>query len=392
MKRWLHFGCAVALLAAACQATAAEPWIMFMSPQDGTPAMGELKVSVAAGPEYAVKVVEFVLDGQPVGSLSQPPYDFVVDLGEGNVPHVIEAVARALDGAEARTRITTQPVPIAAEYGVELQQLYVTVTRDGARVLDLDQQTFEVTDEGDLQDIVTFARGELPFTASILIDTSASMQGDKLDAAVAGARAFLNGMHPLDQVQVTVFSDSLKIHTPIGAGREVMMTGLGWVRARGGTAIADHLWASLRLLETRQGRRVAVLLSDGIDTHSVLPMKAALEAAKRSQTLIYWIRLEGRRGTHSGSLSSAWRDPAGYREQLHVLGRAVSDSGGRIIPVRSASKIEAVFLSILAELREQYVLGYYPTDRRDDGSWHRVRVSLVDEEGEVRTSRGYVDY
>jgi Ca-activated chloride channel family protein len=392
MRHRLHFSVAAALLAVASHAAAATPWIMFMTPRDGTPVMGELEVSVAAGPEGLVQVVEFVVDGQPVGSLSQPPYDFVVDLGGDNITHIIEAVARTRDGAEARTRITTQPVPIAAEYAVELQQLYVTVTRDGVRVLNLDREAFKVTDEGDAQEIVTFAQGELPFTASILIDTSASMQGDKLDAAVAGARAFLNGMQPLDQVQVTVFSDSLKIHTPIGAGREVMMTGLGWVQARGGTAIADHLWASLRLLETRQGRRVVVLLSDGIDTHSVLPMKAALNAARRSQTLVYWIRLEGRRGAHRGSLSSAWRDPAGYREQLSVLERVVSGSGGRIIPVRSATEIEAVFLSILAELREQYVLGYYPTDRRDDGSWRRVRVSLVDEDGAVRTSRGYVDY
>jgi Ca-activated chloride channel family protein len=391
MRGWLPCGWFVVVLAMASSVAAVQPWITFLAPQDGAPVMGEVEVSVAAGPEGVVDVVEFVVDGQPVGSLSQPPYDFVVDLGGDNLPHAIEAVARSGDGAEARAMVTTQPVPIAAEYSVELQQLYVTVSEDGERVLDLDQDAFVVTDEGDDQEIVTFARGDLPFTASILIDTSASMQGDKLEAAIAGARAFLDGMQPLDQVQLTVFSDSLKIHTPIGAGREVIMTGLGWVRARGGTAIADHLWASLKLLEARQGRRVVVLLSDGIDTHSVLPMEAALEAAQRSQTLIYWIRLEGRRGAERGSLSSAWRDPAGYREEISVLRRAVSDSGGRIIPVRSAREIEPVFLSILAELREQYVLGYYPTDRRNDGRWRRVRVE-VDGHAEVRTSRGYVDY
>lgn len=387
--QWLSL-CLVAF-AIAAPAGADDPWILFMSPQDGVPVLGEVEVSVAAGPEGRVDVVEFLVDGQPVGSLSRPPYDFVVDLGGDNVPHIIEAVARDDEGDEARAQITTQPVPIAAEYAVELQQLYVTVTRDGERVLDLEQDSFEVEDEGDPQEIVTFARGDVPFTASILIDSSASMQGDKLDAAVAGARAFLDGMRTLDQVQLTVFSDSLKIHTPIGAGREVMMAGLGWVRAQGGTAIADHLWASLKLLESRQGRRVVVLLSDGVDTHSVLPMEAVLKAAQRSQALVYWIRLEGRQGVERGSLSSAWRNSAEYRNEMEILDRLVADSGGRIIPVRTAGQIEPVFLAILEELREQYVLGYYPTDRRNDGSWRRVQVN-VDGSVDARTTRGYVDF
>jgi Ca-activated chloride channel family protein len=274
---------------------------------------------------------------------------------------------------------------------VELQQLYVTVSRDGGRVLDLDQDAFAIVDEQRRQEMVTFARGEIPFTASILIDASSSMQGDKLEAAVAGARAFLEGARPLDQVQLTVFSDVTKIHTPIGAGPEVMMAGLGWVRAQGGTAIADHLWTSMRLLERRQGRRVVVLLSDGIDTHSVLDMEAVLQAARRSQALVYWIKLEGPRGSDTGSLYSAWKNADAYRRQMALLDQVVVDSGGRVFPVRSAGSIEAVFLSVLAELREQYVLGYYPSHPHNDGRWHEVQV-LVEGGYEIRTSRGYMDY
>jgi Ca-activated chloride channel family protein len=392
MRVWTVFGLCVLLPAAAsAAASVAAPWVTIMSPNDGAEALGEIEIRAAAGPEDVVTMVEFLIDGQPVGSLSTPPYDFRVDLGGANRVHRIEVVARSADGQEARDAVSTRPIPIAAEYEVELQQLYVTVSRDGGRVLDLDQDAFAIVDEQRRQEMVTFARGEIPFTASILIDASSSMQGDKLEAAVAGARAFLEGARPLDQVQLTVFSDVTKIHTPIGAGPEVMMAGLGWVRAQGGTAIADHLWTSMRLLERRQGRRVVVLLSDGIDTHSVLDMEAVLQAARRSQALVYWIKLEGPRGSDTGSLYSAWKNADAYRRQMALLDQVVVDSGGRVFPVRSAGSIEAVFLSVLAELREQYVLGYYPSHPHNDGRWHEVQV-LVEGGYEIRTSRGYMDY
>lgn len=386
----------ILLLACVSLADASKPWVVIMAPHDGASVMGEVEMEVRVGALDGVDIVEFQLDGRPVGSLSQPPYRFIFDLGADNEAHSLGVVVRDADGEEATAQVGTKPLPIAAEFSVDLQQLYVTVSADEARVLDLDGADFEVQDEGDRQELVTFARGDIPFTASILIDASASMQGDKLLAAVAGARSFLDGMQELDQMQLTVFSDTLLIHTPIGAGREVMLAGLGWITAQGGTAIADHLWASLELLQTRQGRRVAVLLSDGIDTHSVLPMEAVLDAARHSQALIYWIRLVRADRTsgaaHAGALSSAWRDSNGYRKEGDVLEKTVTESGGRIVEVTSPDDIEAVFLTILDELREQYVLGYYPTARRRDGSWHKVKVKVGRGNGlDVRAGRGYVD-
>lgn len=68
------------------------------------------------------------------------------------------------------------------------------------------------------------------------------------------------------------------------------------------------------------------------------------------------------------------------------------DSGGRVVPVAADEEIEPVFADVLAELREQYVLGFYPTIQRDDGSWHEVEVDVRGSGLDVRTSSGYVDY
>jgi Ca-activated chloride channel family protein len=330
-----------------------------------------------------------------VGTLTQPPYRLQVDLGERNVPHRFSVVARDVEGNQATHEITTRPIPIAADYQVDLRQLYVSVSRGGDRVLDLDRDQFTIVDGGDSQDIVTFARGDIPFTAVLLIDASGSMYGEKIHAATAGAAAFVQGMRELDQAQVIIFSDQLLVSTPITEAKEVLAAGLGGTEARGGTALSDHIFVALKRLEERQGRRVLIVLSDGIDTHSVVDMDRVFEVARRSDVLIYWIRFardaKNPFADQGVSMTSAWRTSSEYSHQLDRLVQTVRESGGAIIPVTALEEIGPVFIRVLDELREQYVLGYYPSDRRRDGKWHRVKVG-VDEPGvEVRAPRGYID-
>jgi VWFA-related protein len=270
------------------------------------------------------------------------------------------------------------------------------VTRGGERVLDVEQEHFTVTDEGVAQELVTFARGDIPFTAVLLIDASASMFGNKIESAVAGAASFVHGMKELDQAQVMVFSDELLSTTPITDAKQVLTAGLSSTEARGGTALQDHLFVALELIAQRQGRRVMILLSDGVDTHSVLGMPQVFEVARKVNALVYWIRISGGNdGQALGggvSMTSAWRNSDQYREQLELLTQVVDESGGRIFEVGAPDEIRPVFIDILKELREQYVLGFYPKDRQNDGRWHKVRVGVAVEGVEVRAPRGYIDH
>ena len=385
-----------ALLVMVPTAFADEIWISIAEPKNGDFAMGDVLVVadvVAAG---EVAEVEFFLDGRAVGVVTSEPFRLRVDLGEANTAHRLQVVGRDRDGNQATDTIVTQAVPINAEIAVELQQLYVTVSEGGKRLLNLDQEDFTVVDEGQEQELVTFARGDIPFTAALLIDASASMHGEKLAAATEGAARFVRGMQDLDHAKVLVFSDTILNSTPFTGSKQVLTAGLGAARARGGTALHDHLYAALKLLEERQGRRVVVLLSDGIDSHSVIPMESVHEMARRSQALIYWIRLRRQTGgpgigSETVNLSSAWRDANDYRAHLALLERTVRDSGGQILDVTQSEQIRPVFGAILRELREQYVLGYYPSIQRDNGSWHRVRVRVSEPRVEVRTHEGYID-
>ena len=162
-------------------------------------------------------------------------------------------------------------------------------------------------------------------------------------------------------------------------------------QARGNTALNDHLYLALKRLDTRQGRRVVLLLSDGADVHSVLGMEDVLWKAQRSQAMIYWIRLEDE-GPHQGaSFNSSWRNYVENEAEFALLERSITDSGGRIVSVDQASDVPAAFREILSELREQYVLGYYPSNIRNDGSWHNIKVAARDSDN-VRARNGYVDF
>jgi Ca-activated chloride channel family protein len=371
-------------------------WISFVYPKDGDFVIGELDVEVEVVSSAGISEVEFQLDGRPIGTLDMEPFRLHVDLGEKNLPHRFSVVARTVEGDEIEQSVMTQPMPISADYEVELRQLYVSVTRGDERVLDLDRESFTVIDEGDSQELVTFARGDIPFTAVLLIDASASMFGQKIESAVAGAASFVQGMKELDQAQVMVFSDQVLSMTPITDAKEILTAGLSSTDARGGTALQDHLFVGLTLVTNRQGRRVLILLSDGIDTHSVVPMSLVFDVARKSNVLIYWIRFSrdggGSEDDSRMNLSSAWKNPDQYREEGAALAKAVNESGGRIFHVARPDKIRPVFIHILNELRDQYVLGYYPNNKRNDGRWHRVKVGAEAAEVEVRAPRGYVDH
>jgi Ca-activated chloride channel family protein len=243
---------------------------------------------------------------------------------------------------------------------------------------------------------VTFEIGDVPLTAVLLIDSSSSMAGGKLQAAIEGAVAFVENMRRLDQVKLMFFSDRLLSVSRLTSAAGVDIQRFVTTSAAGGTALYDHLFVALKQIEQRQGRRVIILLSDGVDSHSTLEMEAVAQVARRSQAQIHWIRM--RRGSGSEEdddrtkIWSSWRSAEENSDQLRLLKQTVLRSGGDTHFIASIDQIEGVFLDILRNLREQYVLGYYPTNRRNDGAWHDVQVKVKRPGATIRVAEGYIDF
>ncbi len=384
LKHWL-----TAALLAVIVAPAVDAIDLFVrSPRDGQVVFGEIDVEIEVLSAAPVAEITITLDGEPAARLTAEPYRTRIDVGQDNRTHTFEITATDIHGESISQRIVTGTLAVNEAIDLELQQLYVTVTRGGDPVLDLDLGAFDVEDDNHRQKLVTFERGDVPLTAVLLVDSSHSMKGEALQSALAGAQAFVTSMAKLDQAKVVVFSDRLLAATPFTGEPEAVSQGLAGVEASGGTAVHDHLYLALKQLDGRQGRQVIVLLSDGIDGESVLDMADVAWKAGRSPSLIYWIRPSS---SKNNSHFSIWRDTETSRQEFDRLEQVVRNSGGRIREIDHIGQAPDAFREILRELREQYVLGYYPSLNHNDGAWHEVKVKVRAPGVRVRTRGGYVD-
>jgi VWFA-related protein len=365
--------------------------VRLVSPPPGHPLFGEVEIRAEVTGAKASRV-EFYVDSLRVGVAEAPPWRIVVDMGQQNAEHSIEVVAYGPSGPIGSAGLRTLPLQIDDEIEVGLQQMYVVVDRGGQRANDLAREDFTILDDGVPHEIVTFERGEIPFTAVLLVDSSTSMAGSRLRTAVDGAKTFVAGMKRLDEAKMILFSDRVLLETPFTSVPSILTLGLAGVQAQGGTALNDALYLGLKRLEGRQGRKVVILVSDGVDIESVLTMAQVQAIARQSQAVLYWLRL--RRMDEALPLTelfSAWRDGEGHRRELELLRSAVLESGGRIETLDSLEQIQAGLQTLLAELREQYVLGYYPSAHKGRGAWHDLELKVRGDGLQVRTQEGYLE-
>lgn len=368
--------------------------VAILDPGPFDPAVGLVQVRIEVESSEAIERIDLYVDDEIKAKLTKPPWEVVIDVGDENEEHVFRAVAHSVAGATGEMMIQTPAIEVDDVIDLPLQQLYVTVTRGDERVGGLDKGEFTVVDNGQRQELVTFEGGDAPLTAVLLVDSSESMRGERLQAAIDGAEAFTAGMRDLDEAMAILFADRLLGSTPFTDDPATIQASLGGVEAGGGTALTDHLYAGLKILDGRQGRRVVVVLSDGFDVYSSLSMQDALWKVRRSQAIVYWLRLRDSRlgNADPGLYTSAWRDSETNQAEFRTLQEIVRESGGRIQDVERTGEVPQAFRSILAELRGQYVLGYYPTDLRKDGTWRTVDVDVAGFGNRVRVREGYVDY
>jgi Ca-activated chloride channel homolog len=389
----------VPLLAAALfAATASASWgaidIALVSPSVTEPAFGLLELVAEVTSDTPVRYVDFFVDGQRAGRVERPPYRLELDIGQANVEHTFRAVASDILGGTAEASMQTPRIDVNESFDVELQQLFASVTdRAGTPVTGLTADDFQVVnDRGNRESIVTFGGGDLPISSVLLLDASESMRGEPLEAALAGVQRFVERTKPEDETMVAFFSDRLLGATTFNRDDESLRQALGEVQATGGTAVNDHVYYALNRLQPRLGRRVVVLLSDGLDVSSLLDMEQVLWRARRSQAMFYWLRLgASRHGGETPRYATVWRDFPANQRQYEALTQAVTESGGRILDIADVAEIDDAFRRVIDELRQQYVLGFHPRDARNDGSWRPLRVRVRGNNLDVRTRAGYVD-
>lgn len=251
---------------------------------------------------------------------------------------------------------------------VKLVNVFVTVTDSrGAPVASLEKENFVLKEDGKDQKIAVFGReSAIPLSIVLSVDTSLSTRKD-LPLELLSARKFAHTiLRPQDGLAVYKFSEEVHEVVPFTSDLKMIDAGIDKVRNGAATALYDAVFLGSQALSKRQGRKVMVVITDGGDTVSQVNYKEALRAAQEAEAIIYSIIVVPIE-------ASAGRDTGGE----HALIQISEDTGGKYYYATSLPQLDEAFRKISDELRTQYLLAYYPSQRFADSDFRRLQVTLA---------------
>jgi Ca-activated chloride channel homolog len=256
--------------------------------------------------------------------------------------------------------------------------VYATVLDSSGRLVpDLDRPDFTVLDDGKPVELTQFSNATQPFTAVVMMDTSASMTAN-LELLNHAAEQFLLRLLPVDRAQVGAFNDKIQLSGRFTNNRDELVAALDDLQIGNPTRLNDAIATSLDALGDIEGRRVVVVFTDGEDTASKLGFRTVLDRARIEEVMVYSIGLEseyfnGQRITRS--------------RPSRDLRKISDETGGGYFELKKNDQLAPTFTRVAQELRSQYLLGFAPANL--DGKVHkldvRARTGMT-----VRARRSYV--
>jgi VWFA-related protein len=191
-----------------------------------------------------------------------------------------------------------------------------------------------------------------------------------------------------DRAALLTFAHRIELHSKLTGDRQRLSSLIGPVKAGGSTSLFDAVFSAMALREADDGRTLLLFFSDARDTSSWLTARKLVEAARRSDVVIYPVTIRTPLPTvvsqgHRMYAQQPRREPA---EQL--LDTLTDVTGGRAVYASDDSELESTFLAVLQEFRQRYVLTFIPSRVVDTG-WHTLDVKLKGKAGSVRARRGY---
>jgi Ca-activated chloride channel family protein len=270
--------------------------------------------------------------------------------------------------SSARAQAPSENVP-TFKVNVHLVNVFVNVEDDhGAPVPGLSKEDFALKEDGQPQKIALFERDTaLPLQIVLAIDTSGSVHKD-FAVEQDAARSFLAGLvRPIDRVDVMEFSDTVREIIPFTSSIKRIEGALHDFRGGDATAFYNGVYLASQALAPRQGRKILVVISDGGNTVKGLSYQQALEQAVRDEVMVYSI-------IDVPVEASAGRDLGGE----HAMITLAEQTGGRSY-YADASSLQRIFAQVSADLRTQYLLGYYPPAGKNDTEFRTIKVTVKNE-------------
>ena len=243
--------------------------------------------------------------------------------------------------------------------------IWATVLDGSGRLVpNLERADFSVFDDGEPVELTQFSNATQPFTAVVMLDTSASMTAN-LELLNAATEQFLLRLLPVDRAQVGAFNDKIQLSGRFTNDRDELIAELDNLQFGNPTRLNDAIAASLDALEGVEGRRVILVFTDGEDTASKVGFRTVLERARDEEVMVYAIGLESE--FFNGARLQRTRPSRDLRK--------ISDeTGGGYFELAKSAELASTFTRVSQELRSQYLLGFAPATL--DGKLHKLDVRV----------------
>jgi Ca-activated chloride channel family protein len=279
------------------------------------------------------------------------------------VPRARTPASADLDAPRTTIRVDTTLVLIP-----------VTVTDPSNRIVTgLDKDYFQLQEDNLDQDITHFASEDTPISVGIVFDTSGSM-GDKLQKSRQAVAQFSRTANPADEFFLVQFNTQPELTVGWVNNTDELQNHIMFSQSRGTTALLDAVYLALNQMKKAHNPRKAILIiSDGGDNNSRYTESELKNVVREADVQIYGIGIYeavGSRGRTPEELSGP-----------SMLSEIANQTGGRVYQVGNLGDLPDIAAKIGIELRNQYVLGYSPTNRVSDGKYRRVKVKLIQPRG-----------
>lgn len=251
------------------------------------------------------------------------------------------------------------------EVRVDLVSLFATVHDAAGRlVTNLRQEDFILYDNGERQSISQFSREYMPLSVMILLDTSGSMYGDKLDNAKKSLMQFLRQLNHGDEAMLVAFQTRPHLMPKFTQDLGLVQRYLRRMEGNGSTALYDTIMYALdQSVSSSNRRRALLLISDGINTYGKTPLDETIAQLRR-------------RGVELFAIGVETDQPGDFEHRAvtrSVLNRLTESAGGETFIVRRPQELARVCSMISDRMHSQYTLAYYPP-RTPDRNWRTIRL------------------
>lgn len=277
------------------------------------------------------------------------------------------------DEPDEVVRVSSNLVPVPA----------TVVDSRGVAVTNLTVEDFELRIDGQISSIGDIARSETPVQLVMLFDNSGSLDAARDFEKHAAVRFFQNVLRPVDQAAIFSVSTDVTLSQPMTNNvRLLQQTIENFGKPEGATSLYDGIFAGLLYLKPFSGRRVIVIVSDGQDTTSRIDhdFDATLQKLMGDDCQIFVVQTGLYENANVRALAAERR-----MEQF------AAQTGGAVYIPKTVDDLDDAFAQIAADLAQQYVLSYYPTEDKRDGRYHQIALRVKTRTNvRIRARKGFL--